>query len=198
MMSTLRRLSNQLTEAALKRQGQILPSDKRDYGYFDRINFRFVHAEEIWAVTFGVIMSEMPDVPSAAIRDYLDSKSGMNFGELVAELIKKTSPIAYSPGDGKVMPPNMAAVKRIVKSVFSNNAWIRKHIEAYSKDQDVAPNGTMLDIEKLVDAVGGAFNLARQAEQKKNWKDRDLIMHDLQKMADGLSTAARAWLAQRR
>jgi hypothetical protein len=190
-MSKLTDLSVQLTEAAFKRQGQILPSEKRDHGYFERIAFRFENADEIWAETFRMIMSEMPDVSSVAIRDYLDSKSGSHFGDLVAQELKKTM-------SASAMQPKMANVKRVVALVFGYNPWMRKHIGEYSKDQEVSPSGTMVDIGKMVGVLSDAFVSAMAHEKRRNWKERDAAMHDVQKAADRLLTASRAWMAQRR
>jgi hypothetical protein len=197
-MTTMRRLSGLLTEATIKRQGQILPTEQRDYGYFGRIEFRFENADAIWAETFRLIMSEMPDVSSAAIRNYLDSKSGMNFGDLVAAELKDTLPTPDTAAYGRVFNPKMADVKRVVASVFGKNAWVRKHVEAYAKDQEAATSGTMSDIGRWVIAVVDDFELAQDQEKKKNWKQRDAALHSLQKAADQLLTTSRAWMAQRR
>ena len=197
-MTTMRRLSGLLTEATMKRQGQILPTEQRDYGYFGRIKFRFENADEIWAETFRMIMSEMPDVSSAAIRNYMDSKSGANFGDLVAVELKDTLPTPDSALYGRVFNPRMADVKRIVASLFGKLAWVRQHIEAYAKDQEAATSGTMSDIGRWVIAVVDDFELAQDQEKKKNWKQRDAALHSLQKAADQLLTTSRAWMAQRR
>lgn len=180
------------------RQGQILPSEKRDSGYFGRIEFRFENADEIWAETFRVIMSEMPDVSSMAIRDYLDSKSGMHFGDLVAGELKKTLPTPDSALYGRVFNPKMADVKRVVALVFGANPWMQKHLAEYAKDQEASTSGTMSSIGRWVDSVVNAFELAQDQEKKKNWKERDAALHDLQKAADQLLTTSRAWMAQRR
>jgi hypothetical protein len=206
MMGKLGRLGTQMmTEATAitqnakaVRQGQILPSEKRDSGYFGRIEFRFEGVDAIWAETFRMIMSEMPEVASTAIRNYLDSKSGSHFGDLVATELKKTLPTPDSTLYGKVTEPSRADVKRIVASVFSNTAWVRKHIGEYAKDQESSTSGTMSSIGRWVDSVVNAFELAQDQEKKKNWKERDAALHDLQKAADQLLTTSRAWMAQRR
>jgi len=197
-MTTMRTLIGRLEEATMKRQGQILPTEQRDYGYFGRIKFRFENADEIWAETFRMIMSEMPDVSSAAIRNYMDSKSGANFGDLVAVELKDTLPTPDSALYGRVFNPRMADVKRIVASLFGKLAWVRQHIEAYAKDQEAATSGTMSDIGRWVIAVVDDFELAQDQEKKKNWKQRDAALHSLQKAADQLLTTSRAWMAQRR
>ena len=197
-MTTMRRLSGLLTEATMKRQGQVLPSEKWDQGYMGQVQFRFDNADVIWTQTFRLIMSEMPDVSSAAIRNYLDSKSGAHFGELVAEELRKTFPTPDSSLYNKVTQPSLADVKRVVASLFGKLAWVRQHIEAYAKDQEAATSGTMSDIGRWVIAVVDAFELAQDQEKKKNWKQRDAALHSLQKAADQLLTTSRAWMAQRR
>jgi hypothetical protein len=197
-MGKLGRLGAQMmmTEAAVKRQGQILPTENTTWGFYGTMDHALGgNANVVWNAMFAALMKAYPGVSSASIREFLDGKYGRHLGDALLDNFIEAMGKAYNPdSEDPIALPEPAKLTRILKATLDKQKWVAKE---FSGKTDAA-GGSIDDVERAVGRVGTAWNEVKSSDLKKNWKERDAAMHDVQKAADQLLTAARAWMAQRR
>jgi hypothetical protein len=193
-MGTLQKLGRKLEEATVKRQGQVLPTENEAWGFYGTMSrYRYdlgdLHdMQGTWRMAFAALMNAFPGAPSKAIRKFLDSKPGRHFGDAVTDAFGGAS-AEDSPIDSKVLGK---AIKEVLGSA-RDGAWIRKAIAEFAGipiDAQAGSTGALVDIMK---ALNAAWDDVRSQEAKKNWKQQGQAMHQLEKHADALVTATRAW-----
>lgn len=187
------------SNAKVVRQGQILPTENTFNGYYgalDHVLGDMKAATRVWNETFSILISAYPDVDSQSIRDFLDGDGGRRLGDVVIDGFIDNMGAAYdSLDEHPVIAPEAARMKRMLSAEIARQKWISKELEQSPMS---STNGSLKSVESVLDRANYVWDVVRSEEQKKNWKERDKAMHDLQKTADVLSTVSRAWMAQRR
>jgi hypothetical protein len=187
------------SNAKVVRQGQILPTENTFNGYYgalDHVLGDMKAATSVWNETFSILISAYPDVDSQSIRDFLDGDGGRRLGDVVIDGFIDNMGAAYdSLDEHPVIAPEAARMKRMLSAEIARQKWISKELE---RSPMSSTNGSLKSVESVLDRANYVWDVVRSEEKKKNWKERDQAMHDLQKTADVLSTVSRAWMAQRR
>jgi len=191
-MGTLQKLGQRLEEATVKRQGQILPSEDQESGFFaaamvvaagQEVKSASVWADLVWRSAFSILVQEFQDVSSKAIREFLDSAQGQKFAEVALG----------------TMPTDMTVVQTIteLRETARRAGWVEKELRKFPGPVP-AQAGTNLSLDKAKGRLDQAWTAFIESEAKKNWKEREAAMHAFMDAADALLTSARAWFAQKR
>lgn len=191
-MGNLRDLGRQLEEATVKRQGQILPSEDQDAGFYKatsvvaqgrKADDARVWTDMMWRAAFKTFMDEYPDAPIKAIREFLDSKHGAHLAEVALGTMADDLTITVAHRDLR------AAIRTLT--------WVPRELGAFIADT-AATASSAAEMKTLVDRIQKIQAEAAAQEVKKNWKEREAAMHALMGEADALLTCVRAWFAQKR
>lgn len=205
-MGKLGRLSTQLTEgvpaipkAKTVRQGQILPSENLRGGFMGEIGKAFKHPETVWNAFFRLVLANVDDVYSEGVRKFLDSPAAVRTANALINATNPNYPERYyDQGELPLDIPN--DLERKIKTMLFGDPWGRDYIQQFMWKLGAGPaeGNSLKEIETALSKLVGAVESAKEEERKKNWKERDAAMHDVQKAADQLLTTSRAWMAQRR
>lgn len=174
-------------DEAVKRQGQILPTENEAWGYFGTAYTNFndekygdnprMLAQAAWHAVFYALMQEYPSVSSKAIREFLDNKTGRHFADEVID------------ADRSML---LRSVQKVLRASGSG-AWISKELGIVAGTAIGVPPGGTAELALKVKEIVDLFATVRDQEAKKNWKQQAQAMHQLETQADALVTATRAW-----
>ncbi len=205
-MGKLGRLGAQLTEgvpaipkAKAVRQGQILPPENLQGGFMGEIRKAFKHPESVWNAFFRLVLAHDDEVYSEGVRKFLDSPAAVRTANALINATNPNYPERYYDKDELPLDiPN--DLERKIKNVLFGDPWGLDHIRQFVWKLGTGPTEgkSLKEIEAALSNLNSAMESAKEEERKKNWKERDAAMHDVQRLADSLATAARAWMAQRR
>lgn len=171
---------------AVKRQGQVLPTENESWGFYGTLSQSMpdtAQMNDIWVAAFKAFLEAFPGIDSKVVREFLDSKGGRHFADAIM--------------DDAVAKGDPAKVGKAVKAALrgGEGAWVAKELARMAgTPMGVAPGGTA-EMAQRVKAVTVAFAAVQAEELKKNWKQQADAMHALEKAADALVTATRAWFS---
>lgn len=197
-MGSIGVLGRKLDEA-VNRQAQVLPTENTAWGFYgemSRYNYdpKTIHGmNSVWHAAFTALIQAYQNIPSKAIRQFLDSRGGRHFAGAVLDELGGASADA-SPIDIRMLSK---AVEAVIGSA-RDGAWIAREIEKISGLSIGSPSGTPMSIGERVKDASKAWDEVKLQESKRNWKEREAAMHRLMDAADALLTETRAWFAQKR
>jgi hypothetical protein len=193
-MGDLSRVRRRLEEATAKRQGQVLPTENESWGFYGTIDSirrerdpdgKGMSVDDAWRVAFGAVMKLFPGIPSKSIREFLDSKDGRHFADLL------TFHLDQHPLDARKL-------EKAVRGAFGSaqgNYYKKALATLAGVPEPEAAHGTTAALVGQMKAVNDAWETVRVQEVKKNWKESEAAMRALEKAAEALVTGVRAWVS---
>lgn len=208
-MKSMRVLGKQLLDEGKKdppqnakpvRQGQVLPTENEAWGFFGTMYTALkgdgdeadVHVVTgIWTAAFAAFMDVYPGIDSKVVREFLDSKGGRRFADMVvSDLSKQTDPWFAWASEPK-------RIRRVVNAILKDDQckWVAKDLSVFAGTEIGIAHGGTGAIGVILGRATKAFSEVQSQEARKNWKERADAMKDLMTAADALASATRAWFA---
>jgi len=184
-MATLKQMGHRLEEA-VRRQGQVLPTENESWGFYGTLSQSMpdtIAMNDLWIAAFKAFLEVFPGIDSKVVREFLDSKGGRMLADSVIDDLQ-------GKGDAAKVGKGVKAALR-----GREGSWVAKDLARLAgTPMGVAPGGTA-ELAQNVKAVTVAFASVQAEEAKKNWKQQADAMHTMEKAADALVTATRAWFS---